>query len=236
MTTDIFNITLDIDEINKQIEQETQFPAECFMSEYQDSEYIDSEGKMHPIKFWVLKWRRLDREIKFDYNSRHLIPLNQVRDRRRMSYYEQTIAFANSGYRSKKHANPNDDPKDFIGAKCIIAETISKFRRRDNTDGEVIWWKPIKKYTGESSNNSQEESKEENFKEFLESLSQENWDQIKSLINTKTHIQAVRAISQDSELNDNEQLVSLARSGVLFDYMIEKKMIYTENGKYLVKE
>lgn len=70
----------------------------------------------------------------------------------------------------------------------------------------------------------------------MESLSQENWDQIKSLINTKTHIQAVRAISQDSELNDNEQLVSLARSGVLFDYMIEKKMIYTENGKYLVKE
>jgi len=238
MTTN--SLSLDLDEINQKIENESLMPAVCVGSEYKPVPLADRDNPGMTIirDVWEVLWDRLDRDTtgdsgkKFLYQSSNWLPdeSREVTNRSQMQYVKQVQAFAALGIKGK-------EPEDFLGQQCWIKETTEPRASRS-------WWKPVAKYvegqsfeeaTGgigvainppSSNGNTPVPVAESNDVEVGEGSP---YDELLNVINGKTHRAAITALKSSSV---DQQLTEAVQSGTLLDDLIEQKFLREEDGKY----
>jgi hypothetical protein len=237
--------SLDMDEINAQIEEESLMPAQLIGSEYKTLTFQDRETGQTIIKdVWELRWDRLDMELmtrdgnKYLYYTTHSMPNpnkdTPVQNRKNMTYVKQVECFGKLGLKGRH-------PNDYVGAKHWIRETTT-----GNGQFSKNWWKSEAVYVDgqsyeEATGKVPSSVIEDNMNPPVE-VSANGSDQtsVYSLfvdtINGLSHREALTAVRNEPKLESNLEIMEGLNSGQLFDDLIEQGFIKDEDGKYIKVE
>lgn len=241
-----FDLSLDMGDINRQIETETLMPAKLVGSEFKDITFTDREGNPGVRKAWQLSWDRLDMDLtgvsgeKFLFRSSHNLPDpnddRPVRNRRRMTYVQQVDCFGRLGLTGRK-------PEDFLGVTHWIRETVEGSGQFAKTwyRSEAIYKEgqsfeeavaAQKSSTATTQINPPEPPPAEEPQEVpLDDNSP--YGVLVELMDGKNHREILNAVRSSSELAGHEEIQQGIMSGTLFDDLESQGIIKEgEDGKY----
>ena len=241
-------LSLDMEDIAAQIEEETLMPAELVTSQWSTVSGTDREtGDSYVNNVWEMQWKRLDRVVttsdgsEFLYRVRHSMPKagEDVTNRRNRSYVIQADCFGKLGLKGKR-------PEDFLGAKHWIRES-----QIGTGQYAKIWFKSEAIYIegqsfeeamGRSSAVSNlnppsaaiPESNESSATEPVSMDSDSPYTKFLEVINGLTHREAITAVENDEILSVNSEILNATKSGQLFDDLEKQGLIQEVDNKYMV--
>lgn len=242
-----FDLSLDIDEINAQIEEESLMPALCVESKYDFYTYTDrDDGSTHIVNVWKLDWQRLDQDLgNFLYRSSHNLPDansdKPTTNRRQQTYVQQVTCFGKVGLRGKR-------PEDFLNQKHWIREVQSGYGQYTKT-----WYKSEAIYIeGQSYEDAMNHvnlevddinppsvAETDNDDSSTSDTGDETPDNPNNIygilidtIDGLTHRQALAAVSKSDDLKDNKDITEGMKNGTLIEQLLDQSMITEDDGKY----
>lgn len=238
------DFSLDMNEINAQIEEESLMPAELVISGFKILTYTDDDGSTSNRNVWQLEWKRLDKDLgEYRYRSSHNLPDpnsdRPVTQRRQMSYVQQVDCF------SKLGVITSGAPDEFIGQRHWIKEATIGSGRFQKT-----WWKSECVYVegisyeeskgSGSRDNSMNPPTESSSTKAESATSEEVLDEnspytlFLNTVDGLSHRQAISAVETEDKLKENEEIMTGVKSGNIFEEMIEQGLLKEEDGKYIM--
>jgi len=233
-------LSLDIDELNSQAEQESLMPAELVSCEYRETRpYTDDNGVSTTRQVWQLEWDRLDQDTsnangeKFLYRSSHNIP--STGQMRRSTLKKQVDCFAKVRLTGK-------NPEDFLGAKHWIREVLENA----GTRFEKAWWKSEAIYIeGQSFEDAigglsgTLDTLNAPISTIVDKEDEPEVDQsvytlLINTVNGKTVRAALTALRNEEDIP--EEMVNSFQSGTLQDELIEQGFMKEVEGKFVKVE
>jgi hypothetical protein len=230
------DFSLDMDEINVQIEEESLMPAQLIGSEYKQISFADKDtGQMISRIIWELKWDRLDMDLtgkdgtKFYYQTSHNMPdPNKVtQNRKNLTYVEQVKCFGKLGRKGRS-------PEDYIGVKHWIRETTTG-------TGQFVknWWKSEAIYVDGQTYEEAMGGVPTNIENINPPSTNGTVDN-RSVYNIfvdlftdgLSHREALTHVRNVPELESNTEIMEGLTSGQLFDDLIEQGFLEEKEGKY----
>lgn len=190
-------------------------------------------GNPYEMQLWVQEWEVLDREQDFTYKNRLTVPKENQRGYSRTPWFKVLKAFAELGIKGKSVT-------DFMNIECVIQET-------DDGRG-YSFWLPIAKYVPGMSveecvaqqrgvdipinTNGAKESEE--IEDSFDYKLPEDEDLAFVVRNTigKSHASAVRFLSRQDKVKENDELLNSVKSGAIFDTLMEDGFLKEVDEKY----
>ena len=235
------DFSLNMAEINAQIEEESLMPAELVTSAYKILTYTDDEGGTSSRNVWQLEWSRLDKDLgDFYYRSSHNLPDpnsdKPVTQRGRMTYAVQVTCFSKLGIEGSR-------PEDFLGLKHWIREEIVGSGRFQKTwyRSEAIYvegqtYEEAKGINAKATNMNPPSEAVSSNSSPTEPVSLDGdspYEKFLDIVNGLTHRQAIAALEKDDALKSNEEIMTGVKSGSIFEEMIDQGLLEENDGKYV---